>query len=168
MLEDVQRDQLVRWREQTADYVRRALQMHPPVIPLAQPDKHRYRFSIDDKAVRVPRKSGLYVIYSTRTHHPLYVAHCEVLKLAMLHELNPAHDTLFKKRWLRAWLSLPRERRLTREEALRLTDFICTYTYFKYLYLPFGRAEIAEELIIEYGIKGGPNTINPQAEFALS
>lgn len=168
MLDDVKRDQLVRWREQTADYVRQALQMHSPVIGLSQPDKHRYRFSADDKVVRVPRKSGVYVIYSTRTQHPLYVAHCDVLKLAMLHELNPAHDTPFKKRWLRAWLALPRERRLTREEALYLTNFICANTYFKYLYLPFGRAEIADELIIEYGIKGGPNTIDPQAEFDLS
>lgn len=168
MLTEAQQDQLEAWRTEATQYVIQALDAMPPAKPNANPDKHRYRFLVEDQAVRLPRKSGLYVIYSVLTNRPLYVAHSDTLKVTLMHELNVTKDSPFKNRWVRAWLNLPRDRRPTREESEQITAFITAQTYFKFLAVPFGRAEIADALILQYGIKGGPNTIDPLVEFTQS
>ncbi|HRL10411.1 MAG TPA: hypothetical protein PKX07_00925 [Aggregatilineales bacterium] len=157
---------LANWRKETYPWVVAQLAAAPPVTFAAGPDRERIDTLIDGERVRLPKKPGIYVFYSRHTGRVLYVNEDEHLKRAVDHEIRPSGETVFKNRWVRTWLDLPRSRPMTRAEAEQAAAFVRDQMTLKYVELPFGRVEIAHDLLYAHKLRTGPGAVDPQEEFA--
>lgn len=157
------------WRKSVLAQVLALLPQLPALTVSVDAERDRYRYqTIDGARVSLTRRAGIYVLYSRRTDRPVYVAECNHIKREVNREFRPTGASRFKNQWVRAWLDLPRNRPMTRDEAHRVAGFVQTQLYLKCFALAFGRLEIATDLKLTYRLRTGPNAIDPQAEFEVS
>jgi len=157
---------LANWRKEVYAWVVAQLAAAPMVTFAASPDRERIDTLIDGERIRLPKKPGIYVFYSRRTGRVLYVNENEHLKRAVDLEIRPSGETVFKNRWVRTWLDLPRGRPMTRAEAEQAAAFVRDQMTLRTVELPFGRVEIAQDLLYAHKLRTGPGAIDPQEEFA--
>jgi hypothetical protein len=159
-------DTLENWRKQTYAWVVEQLGAAQQITFEASADRERVEALVDGERVRLPKKPGIYVFYSRRTGRVLYVNEDEHLKRAVDHEVRPSGESIFKNRWVRTWLDLPRSRPMTRDEAQQAAAFVRDQVALKYVELPFGRVEIAHDLLYAHKLRTGPGAVDVQEEFA--
>lgn len=119
----------------------------------------------ESKKVNLPKKPGIFAMYSRRTNNCVFVSESDNLKRQINRECRPTQETYFKKQWLRQWLDLPTNRYINKDELMQLSEFIADKLYFKYIVLYFGRTEVAENLLGHYQLRVGANAVNPEKEF---
>ncbi len=153
-------------RKAHAQQVHAALEAGPLLRAHWNESADRYSYlDSTGTSVRLPKKPGIYALYSVKTGQVLYVAHSDHLKRAVDREVRASGRSEFKDRWLRAWLGLSTERRPTRDESAQIARFIHTEMALRVQVLYFGRAEAAEDLTGAYRLRVGPNAIDPQQVF---
>ena len=110
--------------------------------------RKKYRFhTLDGREAPIPAIAGVYVLYSKKTGKPVYVGESDNLQRRLKNHCSLSGASVFKTRWVRHWIG---------DDSTKVVvmTFVHRNVFFRFVQVPFGRAEIEDDLRTHWKIEG--------------